>query len=825
MADDTPYTVAFDRPAPVTYDGQTYRFNTGDVFTPENQDPCWILKFLGAVVDQNQRLGIDGDPGSWATMRELKARCEAGGHGLDVAVPAVSRPVEDPSMTGPDRRPPSDEPSTEELNAPQPETIGRVSGTKAGPRVDPHRSLGQQYHAPRDPVSDDDVADDAVDRGLGPRDVNQALLDARRNTAPPGQRHPDHSPSVSASQPVSKDPVLLFTGQFALDLVDVSIPTRGLALEFHRVYRSGPVGHGPPGYNWDHAYHRHLRPLDDGAVAVWTGDLHENVFTHRFDASGLPGSPEFEPPLGVFELLEHRAAPATQGEAYRLTTADGIVQTFARPDGWPRSDLLPLITIDDGRGNTQRLVYDREGRLARVIDDDAHFLAFEYDEELLVRVVDHTGRTWRYDYDAEHLVAVTTPSTAQFPDGITNRYLYQVDHAHPALRHAMVAMVNGFGETLVENEYGTDPDSLDWNRVVRQLFGGYENTFAYTGLQYVPDQGDVINVPAVRVEVVDPGILRVYTFNSRGDLLDLRYRLMLDGSYRLHAEVFQYDAQGNLIEYRGPDGLGAARLYDVANPDPRARGNLQREWLLAPPATGLAAREVWRVTYEPRHHRPKTVTDEAGATTTLVYDYEETSVDRGDVIRLVHPPATLPDGSIQGAVERLTHDHRGQLTEYRSAAGHVRRYEYFDGVRAGQLQRVVSGETGAVAVGEFDYDQWGHVAAITDGRGHTTHFEHDALGNLERVVLPAVNGERDEIRFGYRPDGRMAWRRSPRGRYDDAVLMGRAILDTFDYDALGHLKEVVQGANTAAPSRWTMRHAPEGWPLRIADPIGRTVRY
>src|SRR5262249_26197096 len=148
--------------------------------------------------------------------------------------------------------------------------------------------------------------------------------------APAGEAHPDFGIGNNDDQVTVKDPVELFSGQFLITVTDVEIGSRGFPLRLVRHYRSGPVWFGPWGYNWDHSYNVYLRELTDGRVAVWTGELREDVYT-PLAAGG------FDAPVGRRELLEFQAAAGVQPDQYLLTGTDGMRRVFQTPGGYPFS--------------------------------------------------------------------------------------------------------------------------------------------------------------------------------------------------------------------------------------------------------------------------------------------------------------------------------------------------------------------------------------------------------------------------------------------------------------------------------------------------------
>ncbi len=333
-------------------------------------------------------------------------------------------------------------------------------------------------------------------------------------------------------------------------------------------------------------------------------------------------------------------------------------------------------------------------------DKDGRFLRFEYgDCGLLEALADHTGRTWRYthDVDIEHLAAVTTPPTPDSPDGMTTRFEYDRFRTHPALLHGLIRVIDSVGRCTVENEYGSDPGSLDFGRVVRQVYGVWEALYAATLLQDVPLAAELVDAPARRVEVID-GVLHVYTFNSFGDLLDHRFRLVRDGSMRVLAHTWRYDEQGNVVSRWEPDGLGVGMTYDSGNQDPRATGNVLTISLIAPPTAIAPSRTVMRCTYEPRNHQLATMTNEAGHVTRLTYDTDTDPRGVGALMTVEHPVATLPDGTAQTAIEHFTYSPEGFVTEHTSAVGRGTRLSYgTTGLRRATHRASFRGRPGARA--------------------------------------------------------------------------------------------------------------------------------
>jgi RHS repeat-associated protein len=802
-SDEPPENFTFEGYGPVNLDGPSYSFVT--------HDPCEAVRFLDAVQEANKK-GFTGD--SKRAYDDMVRWCSKKGGGEQAKPPPTPPPVDNPSTTGADAPPPADGETAESLGAPDPKPANSAQSTPAAPGQSDGRTLQEQYRDPQSPMPEYDVASNLESQGVPRSQIAGETQRVVRNDPPTARAHPIHGKDDTQRGVTTVDPVDVFGGQYSLTVTDVEIASRGIPLRLTRMYRSGEAYFGPWGYNWDHNYNVYVRELENGGVAVWTGRLSEDVY-------GV--GPTFEPPTAVFRRLEFEAATPLHGNRYVITEREGIRFFFERPAGWADPERIPLVRIEDRHGNAHGLTYDAHGRLAVVSDHAGRRIEFAYgDCGLLEEVRDHTGRRWLYRHDdpAEHLIGVTTPPTPGYPDGLTTTYEYDVFRTHPALIHNLTALRDPTGQIVVENVYGDDPTSEDFARVVEQRFGEFEATFHATLLQLVPRTPDAINVPALRVEVVDPGVLHVYTFNYRGDLLDERFRLVADGSYRLVAKTYRYDEQGNLVERREPDGRGAIARFDDSNPDPCARGNLLRLTEVASVVAPAPGRDVLRATYESRYQLLKTSRDARGNLTRYIYDYEVYPTGTGCLVQIRHPQVTLPDGVVQNAVENFTYNGAGQLLTHVEAAG-THTFDYQPtGPAVGFLRRREHTVGTSLFREEFEHDGVGNLVARIDGVGNRTEYDVDALGRPTRVDEP--DGAVWE--FEYDRTGRLAAALEPRGDYDDAVLGGNAIRHEFAYDRLGYLEAEVHAVNTVARRRFTYTRNAEGVALEARDPLGRVVR-
>jgi RHS repeat-associated protein len=272
--------------------------------------------------------------------------------------------------------------------------------------------------------------------------------------------------------------------------------------------------------------------------------------------------------------------------------------------------------------------------------------------------------------------------------------------------------------------------------------------------------------------------------------------------------------------------LGMFYTYDHDNDDPRARGNLLKLELVAPPYAPQPSRIIQILSYEPHFHRLKAIRDEAGKLTSWVYDYEALTGTVGDVVRIEYPAATLPDGTSQSRVERFTYNTFGQISEQQTAAGHRHVFTYSAaGTSNGYLTSITWDADGAAQTQTIEYDAQGHRSAFIDGLGNRTEAVTDALDRTTTLRLPAISGVVDEIHLKYTPDGRVRREEWPRGSYSDSVITDPFIANEFTYDIFGNRTSAIYGVNSATPLAYHYQYTPEGQLLSVIDPLNRDTRF
>jgi RHS repeat-associated protein len=746
-----------------TFDGKTYA--GGDQF--ESTDACEIKSFIQAYQAVNSAAGVREESPNVKT--ELDEACPTGAASSPASASA-SQPVEEnPGLDGD---------SGSAQGAPS------ITDT-VGVEVDPEK-----------------------DRATPPAPGEEP-------TRPPeGEKSATHNRSRSQTTSTAGDPVDLFNGALYLQETDVVIPNTIMPLRFVRSYRSGAASYGPLGWNWDHNYNLYLRELKNGDVALWRS-LHED--TYHFDGAS------FQPPRGIFEVLG-RVGGLSQ--AYEITIEGGTVMRFERPSSWLDGERIPLLQVEDRHGNKLKLTYGAEDRLNEVRDDDDRFLQFAYDTcGLLMTVSDQSGRKYFYEHDEQcrQLTCVTFPATMDQPKGATKVYHYERPFALPELRHNLLRIEDAEGRIYVENEYEQDPASLSFARLKTQLYGSYLYQFQYTHLQWVPEGEPFMNTPSLRVEVMNPDFgLETYTFNNRGDLLDRRFRLSLDGSFRVVAHQFDYDQQGNVSTITFPDGSQELRTYDAANADPRRRGLLLQRELSSASGFPAPSRVVWRGQYEPKYLLLTEETDESLKKTRYKYDFDLTPAaigNSGRLMQVIPPQVTLQNGATQSSVTKFEVNGRGQVLAVISPEGERHELSYgTSGNERARLVQLLYDANGLAITSQIGYDFIGFEETKVDGNGNTTKRSFNSWGLLEKEVLPAVDGTSAESIMHYDSDRHLVQEEQPKGQLIDLSLADDHVVNTMRLDVLGYPEELRLAENTSQARTYAFRCDHRGRPVMITNP-------
>jgi RHS repeat-associated protein len=673
------------------------------------------------------------------------------------------------------------------------------------------------YYDQSNPIPAQEVANLLSPPPANVTDFEGHVRRIQRNEPEPGEVHPSHAAPAARKPVADADPVDLFTGAFTINVVDLVIPTPHIPIAMSRSYRSGRPYYGPFGFGWDHVYNVYLRELNDRGIAMWTGQLREQHFRKVGDG--------FEPEPGLAAKLE-RILGIT--DIYNVQFPGGQVWQFTRPEGWNNAQQrIPLTTISDRHGNTVHLSYDAHDRLTSVLEAAGRGLLFHYGNcELLERVTDHTGSrvvSYLHDNEIEHLVRVILPATAQYPKGFSTTYEYDSYNSHPAMQHNILRIHDAEDRLMVENEFAGPQAGWEFNSVVRQRLAGFEYEFEHQQIQYVWPDPIYTDVLAARTLVRRPdGSLHTYTFNYRGDLLDHRFRLNRDGSFRVITSQYKYDAEGNLTEMTAPDGLRQIFTYDSSNDNSCARRNLLRVELAAPISYLVPSRVLFKAHYEPRYQLVTWTEDEIGAKTYFFYDFDDNPVGAtGRLSRIQLPKVIGADGAPQQSNLLFEHNVHGQLTATVKPEGGRTKLIYISGgIHDGFLSEITEDPATAGLVSKFEYDAVGFPKQIHAPGGRITGFSYNALGQQEEIVAPEVDGQNAKVRSWFDDSGSIIRLERPAGSFTAGLTQGTAIIDEYERNEIGNVRRVILASNTKSSRQWLQCFDHEGRVISSWDPSG-----
>lgn len=756
---------------------------------------------------------------NWAINKRARMQQQQGS-----PPPVFHPPKPNPTSLQPttqENTPPSED-SPLAQGAPDVETSSVVIEVIAGPVPPqlPPEEANPNVWGPLAYLPPEEVVIRIVPEPVSDEELQSTLQKLRRNEPEPGE--PDFSFSdPRARKPAEEgDPVDLFTGAFTIDVVDLVVPTAYIRISMSRSYRSGRPYFGPFGYGWDHTFNVYLRPLNDGRFALWTGQLREVYFRRK--GAG------WEPEAGFAGRLEKTLGVS---EVFSVHLPGGMQWLFERPAGWSDVQRIPLVSIRDRHGNSVNLTYGPLDRVVSVLDTAGRGLFFYYGScELLEKVTDHTRTRivlYEHDKEIEHLVRVIFPATGQYPKGFSTTYEYDRFAYHHAMQHNILRIFDAEKRLMVENEYAGPESGWEFNTVVRQRLAGFEYQFEYQQIQYVWPDPTYADVLATRTLVRPPdGSLHTYTFNYRGDLLDHRFRLHRDSSFRVIATQYKYDVEGNLTEIIAPDGLRQIFTYDSANADPCARRNLKRVELGAPHSNTVPSRVVYQAQYEPRYQLVTKTKDELGAETHIFYDFDVNPVGAtGRLSRIQLPKVVGTDGVPQQSNFLFEHNVHGQITAIVKPEGGRTELTYISGgIYDGFLSTITEDPATARLITKFEYDAAGFLKQSEAPGGRITGFKYNALGQIEESVAPIIAGQHSKVKKWYDDSGQIARIERPAGSYS-AIIQGASILDEYERDELGNLVSMTLAANTDIKRKWIQCVDHEGRPVSTWDPSGmRTNR-
>ncbi|MFC2146617.1 DUF6531 domain-containing protein, partial [Acidobacteriota bacterium] len=180
-------------------------------------------------------------------------------------------------------------------------------------------------------------------------------------------------PNSPALNPALYSNVLLHSGEFVWDDIDLRIPGRGFDFVFARTYRSQAIYSGVLGWGWDHNYNKRLLELHSGDILYYDGTGRRERFKAIKSGEKIIG---YTPPKGWFVEFSRN-----QDGLFHLIYPDRTIESF---DGAGR-----LVSISDRNLNKMEFFYNVSGQLSAVMDTMGRLINFEY-EPFETEVIDES---------------------------------------------------------------------------------------------------------------------------------------------------------------------------------------------------------------------------------------------------------------------------------------------------------------------------------------------------------------------------------------------------------------------------------------------------
>ena len=208
------------------------------------------------------------------------------------------------------------------------------------------------------------------------------------------------------------NPANVATGNKYEEVLDLSVSTPGIPLEFRRSYnsQSNDDGTGPLGYRWTHNFDLSVEVIQASSpkkVRVWDSDGRALYFTERSSGSEIIYYGE----SGVKDRLKE---VVSSGE-YFLRRKEGNLTYRFGSDG-------KLLEISDPNGNTLTLTYTG-GLLTQVSNNFGKSLSIQYINNRISSVTDPKNQSISMNTPTETSPSVTYPDTNFISYAYSNHHL------------------------------------------------------------------------------------------------------------------------------------------------------------------------------------------------------------------------------------------------------------------------------------------------------------------------------------------------------------------------------------------------------------------
>jgi RHS repeat-associated protein len=614
---------------------------------------------------------------------------------------------------------------------------------------------------------------------------------------------------------VGADPVVLATGNYVQNHVDLQMPGIGFPFQFSRFYNSqfSTQSGTPLGYGWTFGYNEQIQNTGTNVLFI-QGD--GSTWTFYPNNGGYVGEP------GMFDTLVYNNSNNTwtltdKGQTVTSFDSNGRLAFITDKNGntLTCSNVAGVFnTIQDTAGRTVSFTTNSYGCIASMTDPLNRTVRYFYDSRTnLTEVVDANLNTNFYFYDANHQMtnAVDGRGVSYIQnvyDPINFTVIRQCDAytnwtcLHYDFTNRITYVTNVLGkvsthffdsrllETNVVDEAGNQEGfSYDANRdrTLVQDKNGNQTQYGYDSLGNVTNKIDALNnVTTIQYDAFNNPIQRVdaltnvttFGYDSHGNLTSTTNALGLTSSAEYNASGLpiiltdargfsttnQYDLQGNRTNAIDAHGFASQFVFDGAGRKIQQIDSLARSTSFAYDNDDNLTNSVNALNYtnsfayDADNNRISS-TDPRGATIADVFDLK-------DQLIAVLAPLNQTNETIYDTLDRkiATFDALGNQTEYA-------------------------------------YDPVGNVIAVTNALNQVTQFTYDPQGNQTSVIDPTGHYITNSFDALNRQTATINVSISTNSTAYDALSRASATTNAngqvtqFFYDGIGRLTNVVDMAN------------------------------
>jgi RHS repeat-associated protein len=653
---------------------------------------------------------------------------------------------------------------------------------------------------------------------------------------------PNNSPS---GPPPPTRPTGLATYDFhpvtaALRLTDVPVgytPPIGPAVMFGLTYnhRDPSLAQIPTfgnlGPKWEFDWFSSVIEYPGGGCGVYGCDFPSVTISLRgFGTEEYAGSPSLTEDFGYNWRSRARLVRVSRSPIrYERQLPDGSTEVFTLSNGALEGQRTIFMTsIIDPQGQAVQLTYDAQFRIVAITDAVGQVTTLSYawpgDPLKLTKVTDPFGRFATFSYTAAGQLASITDVI-----GLTSSFTYTGGDF-------VAALTTPYGKTL----FRKNPSQFSqWIEATDPLGGTERLEF------WIQDASLPTSLPANQVATGFTAYNEhLDFFNSY--YWDKRAMALYPGD-RTKATLTHW-LINRPVQYLAPyDFLSSSVVHSVKRPlESRIWFAYPNQDLVTPRGAGDGSQpsktarvlddgssQIWQASYN-AFGRVTSQTDPLGRQTTYLYagngvdllEMRQATAGAGDLLASFgnytaqHRPETVTNAA--GQTTTYTHNVRGQVLTATNAKSETTTYTYEAG--GGSLQSVTGPVAGA-AIG-YAYDGYGRLRSVTDPDGYTSVADYDVMDRPTRMTFPDGSDEQTtydrldatawQDRLGrvtrtvYDPLRRVVSTRDPLGRVVtrqwcacgslEALLDGKGQKTSWEHDLEGRVTREVRDDGSTVKS-------------------------